>query len=108
MMKKTFITISILIGMLMLGTASAAESVAFKDLTLFKFMDQGDNWKRKITGNGQVEYKCKDMNCEIVVDAIGIGSSGQNIVYACDEGAVVILLSSGILLVPEECEGALE
>jgi len=44
-------------------------------------------------------------SCQVVVDATGI-CGAQDIVYTCDDGAELILLQNGLLLVPDGCDGA--
>jgi len=111
------IAVGLAISILALGaTNSWAESVGFANLTLFKFANgQVDDWTQKVLGNGTVEYECKDPDasvpedsCQVVVDAIGICGANENITYTCDDGAVLILLSSGVLLVPDDCGGTCE
>jgi len=97
------------IGMLTFGAANSwgvEESVGFKDYTLYKLCEgEVDPWNQKMQGNGTVTYECDDgAGCNVVVNAIGICGS-QDIRYTCDDGAVVTLLPSGVLLVPDDCDG---
>jgi len=97
-------------GMLTLGAANSwaqvEESVGFKNYTLYKLCEgEVDPWNQKIQGIGTVTYECDDeAGCNLVVDAIGI-CGNQDIRYTCNDGAVVTLLPSGVLLVPDDCEG---
>ncbi len=113
---RVAIAMGLAIGMLALGAASSwavRELVGFNNYTLFKFADgQVDDWTQKVQGNGTVKYECTDpdasdptVSCQVVVDAIGICGANQNIVYTCDDGAELILLPSGVLLVPDDCDG---
>ncbi len=108
------IAMGLAIGMLALGAASSwGELVGFKNYTLFKFANgQVDDWTQRVQGNGTVKYECTDPgasdltdSCQVVVDAIGICAATENIVYTCDDGAELILLPSGVLLVPDDCDG---
>jgi len=105
------VAVSLVIGMLAFGAANSwagngGESVGFRNFTLYKFCS-GDvtDWDQKMKGNGMVDYTCDADGCQVVVDAIGICSANQDIRYCCDDGAVLHLLSNGVLLVPDECEG---
>ena len=110
------IAMGLAIGMLALGAASSwavRELVGFNNYTLFKFADgQVDDWTQKVQGNGTVKYECTDPDasnptdsCQVVVDAIDICGATEDILYTCDDGAVLILLPSGVLLVPDDCDG---
>ena len=77
-----------------------AESAAYKDFTFFQFED--DNWEQTINkGTVQVEYKCDE-------DDVDVGCFLEvyepDVRYLCADGAVLILLANGILLVPKECD----
>ena len=100
------IAVCLAIGILALGAANTqAESVGFKDYTLFKFGDDHvDKWKQRVKFNGMVAYTCQADYCHFEMDAISIGG-GKNIFYTCDRGAKLMLLQSGILLVPDDCVG---
>ena len=98
------------IGMLVFSAANswAVELVGFNNYTLYKFCeDEVEPWTQKIQGTGMVKYECDDAaSCFIVVDAIGICDTNEDIRYTCADGAEVTLLPSGVLLIPEACLGA--
>jgi len=115
--SRLAIAVGLAISILALGATNSwagRESVGFANFTLFKFVEgQVEDWTQKVMGNGTVEYECKDPDanmpndsCQAVVDAIGICTTGnKNVIYTCDEDAVLILLPSGVLLVPDDCDG---
>jgi len=91
--------------------AQVNESVGWgpADRNHYKFCDgEVDPWTQKIQGNGSVSYECNGVggvsDCELVVVTTANICGGQ-VHYDCTDGAEVTLLSNGVLLVPNACEG---
>ena len=110
---KRYIIVVLAIGLLAFGatkTWAAEEFNALREYELFKFtVLEADSWSQDVKGNQLVEYVCEDSIDGCVVEVLGVKVGGGvviNIGYDCDFGAKLILLPSGVLLIPNECDGA--
>ncbi len=112
MTAKRFILTALAAGYLAFGAASAwaaEEFNAIKVYDLFKFSEmEADDWSQSGKGN-QIEYECIDDTdgCKVVVLGVGVGGGVViNIEYTCLVGNKVLLHPSGLLIIPNTCDGA--
>ncbi len=81
---------------------------AIKKYDLIKFAEsEADDWSQSGKGN-QIEYECIDeTGCEVVVLGVGVGGNSViNIKYTCSYGAKLLLHPSGLLIIQNDCNGA--
>ena len=112
MTTKRYI-IGLAIGLLAFGAANTwadAQFNALKEYDHFKFdVSEADDWSQSGKGN-QIEFECIDSvnGCKVVVVGVKVGGGNPiNIEYTCDFGAKLLLHPSGILLIQNDCDGAL-
>lgn len=113
MTTKRTIIVGLAIGLLAFGATNTWANLEFNALKvydLFKFAaGEAADWNQKVKGNGIVEYECNDSTDGCKVEAVGVGVGGGviiNIEYTCADGAKLLLLPSGILLIQNDCDGA--
>ena len=114
MTAKRYSIVFLAIGLLMLRPGNpwaAAELNAIRNYDLLKFEElEADDWIQKVTGNQLVEYECNDIDgCVVVVLGVGVGGGRVLYIrYQCVDGAKLLLLPSGVALIPDDCDGAVD